>query len=113
MLDKIDPPPGDLSPEPDASTSKSPDHTSNNAEGRVFFMNLCFMKYGTDDRVNGSAMFLSILLLIIIFVLIGVGIFYPESTWLERMFTWVGGAFFLVCGVAIGRNADNLTRNSD
>lgn len=82
-----------------------PDYTSDSpAPGRVLAINLPFFKYGTSDRFQGAAILLSIILLGVIALFLIGSIFadIPDGRF-DKIFSWLGGAFLLVMGVAIGR----------
>jgi peptidoglycan/LPS O-acetylase OafA/YrhL len=90
--------------EPDRYTKKAPDYTEPNAPERVFFINLGFFRYGTKDKAHGAAVLLSILLFMLLVGVIVSGYYQPEgSEWAAQVFTWLGGAFLFVVGVAVGR----------
>ena len=73
---------------------------------RVLAINLPFFKYGTSDRFQGAAILLALSLLLLI-----TGLFVwsflseiPDNRF-DKIFGWLGSAFLLVMGVAIGRGA--------
>ena len=94
---------GEVSSEPDKYTRKSPDMTGASAENRVMLIDVGFFKYGTDDKAHAGAIFLSLLLLFVLFVTVAVGAFAPNVEWLKVAIQVVGSSFTLVAGVAIGR----------
>lgn len=99
------PPLKNTSPVPDNATKKGmQDYTRlSDADGRVFYINLGFFKYGTDDKVHGAAMVFSILLfaLVACIMLFGTG-----TTWADKLFNWATGAFLFSLGIALGKGAD-------
>ena len=71
---------------------------------RVLVINLWFFKYGTSDRFQGAALLLALFLLVMIAVLIVVSFCITiEDARFDKIFAWLGSAFLLVSGVAIGR----------
>ena len=75
---------------------------------RVLAINLHFFKYGTSDRFQGAAILLALSLLLLI-----TGLFVwsflseiPDNRF-DKIFGWLGSAFLLVMGVAIGRGASS------
>jgi hypothetical protein len=57
------PPLGNVSDRPDKETQKGlKDFTSPEAEKRVLFINLGFLRYGTDDKAHAASIILSALL---------------------------------------------------
>ena len=95
---------GQVSSEPDKYTRKSPDMTGASAENRIIFINLGFFKYGTDDKAHAGAIFLSLLLLLVMVASLFVGAFTAANAdWMRAFLQFIGSAFTLVAGVAIGR----------
>lgn len=83
---------------------KPSDYTGADAPERVFFVNLWFMKYGTTDKFQGAALFISILLLILFVILAIISAIRPEASLIDKAFSWVGSTFLVVVGAAIGRS---------
>lgn len=83
------------------------DYTGREAPERVFHFNLYFLKFGTSDRIQGAAVLLSILLLIVICGVIIGGISRPDNPWVEKAFGWLSSAFLFVVGVAVGRSGQD------
>lgn len=82
-----------------------PDYTADTpAPGRILVISLPFFKYGTSDRFQGAAVLLSIVLLGVIAILLTASfiIDIPDGRF-DKIFSWLGGTFLLVMGVAIGR----------
>lgn len=106
-------PPHNLSPDPDQATRKGlNDFTGKNAEGRVLSINVWFLKYGTDDKAHAAALLLSLILLAI---LIGVLIRADgsQSVWNDKVFSWLGSAFLLVAGIAIGKGGETPAKRDE
>ena len=92
---------------PDRDTRTAPDYTGDTAASRVLYLNWGWFRYGTDDAGHAAALILSTFLLFIIGVIIIIGIFMDQNAiWMDRVFTWLGGAFLFVAGVAIGKSID-------
>jgi hypothetical protein len=104
-MSKIPPPSGDLSERPDQYTSR--DWTGPAADNRVLHINLPFLKYGTSDKAHAAAIVLSLVLLAVIIFLSFIGIFSHETSWLDKIFTWLGSTFVFVAGVAVGRSTSS------
>jgi arginine exporter protein ArgO len=79
------------------------DYTGSDAPERVLIINLFILRYGTSDRFQGAAIFLAFLLLLLLAAVVVLGIIYGETPWSDRVFGWLGSAFLIVAGVAIGR----------
>ncbi len=94
-------------PPPDKVVKKDElaDYTgSDPVPDRVLVINLRFFKYGTSDRFQGAAILLALTLLLLIasiFVLSAL-LEIPDNRF-DKTFGWLGSAFLLVMGVAIGR----------
>ena len=80
------------------------DYTGPTAQNRVFYINFLFMKFGTTDRLQGAAMFLSVILLFFIIIAIVLGFFF-NADWAKEAIAWLGTPLLLVIGVAVGRGA--------
>lgn len=78
------------------------DYTSPVASNRSFFVNLYFMRFGTSDRLQGAAIFLSVIFLIMVAALMIVG--FLNGAWAKDALTWITSPLMLVVGVAVGRN---------
>lgn len=107
------PPLGDVPNEPDAATRKGlkNDYTSDGAENRVLLINLGFFRYGTDDKAHAGAMVLSIVLLGMIFLTGLAGLLTGAAEWTQQLIQWLGSAFTLVAGVAIGQGIANKDKS--
>ncbi|MEO0484766.1 MAG: hypothetical protein AAF092_02505 [Pseudomonadota bacterium] len=99
-------PPPPQQPLPDAKTKLGlpDDQTGKEAKGRIFFINLGLVRYGSTDKAHGAAVFLSLLLFVLLCALLILMVVYPENDSLGRFFDWLSGAFLVIAGVAIGRN---------
>lgn len=84
-----------------------------NAPGRVFKIDLWRVKYGSSDKAHGSALLLSLLLFCLLAVTLALSVTYPDNTLLERIFDWLGGAFLVIAGVAIGRNPPKYEKDEE
>jgi len=100
-------PPPETSDEPDSATEKFPDYTGDTAGNRVFHFKLGPLKYGTEDKGHAAALILSVLLLFVIFVFMIIGTFASNTEWISDVFVWLGSAFLIVSGVAIGKSIDS------
>jgi len=96
-------PPTNVSSVPDEATKTGPDYTGANASKRVLYVNLGFVKYGTNDKVHAAALILSFVLLLAVFAVIGQGFYQGEHGWADKVFSWLGSAFLFVAGVAVGK----------
>ena len=83
------------------------DFTGKDARDRVLYINLWFFKYGTNDKVHAAAVVLSIVLLLAIIALIFFGTSHHEGNWDEKAFSWLGGAFLFISGVALGKGGSD------
>lgn len=111
---KIKAPNGDLSNTPDKATKSGLcDYTNpKDATDRVFYLNLYFFKYGTNDKVHAASLLMSLILLFMIFSLLVIGLYSSEETWKDKLFSWLGSAFTFISGVAIGRGV-NASKTDD
>lgn len=101
---------------PDADTRKglSDDMTGAEARERVFYVNLGFLRYGTDDKTHAAAVIFASVLLLAVNVVIFAQFIAPEGNgdWAERALTWLGNAFLFIVGVAIGKGgSDDRSRS--
>jgi hypothetical protein len=86
------------------TTDNPADYTGDEAPERTLLINLGFIKYGTNDRTQGSAVLFSFLLLILIALLVLLGILNQDSTEVvKESLSWLKGVFTLIIGVAIGK----------
>lgn len=79
------------------------DYTGNNASNRTFYVNLRFMKYGTSDRFQGAAIFLSVILLFLWMCIAVLGIWHHD--WSNELMGKLSPILTLVVGVAVGSAA--------
>lgn len=98
------PPPQDPLPDPPTKLGIPDDQTGPEAKGRVFYINLGFVRYGSTDKAHGAAVLLSLLLFLLMAAVLALSVCSPENALLERIFDWLSGAFLVIAGVAIGRN---------
>lgn len=90
-------------PASDVVRKDSPsDYTGDNADERVLYINLYFIKFGSTDRLQGAALMLSMVLLFLIALSI-LGGFVSDSSWAKEAIAWLGTPLMLVVGVAVGR----------
>lgn len=80
------------------------DYTGPSAGGRFFVINLGFMKLGSDDKLQGAALFLSVLLFLLLCIVVGFG-FFANAEWAKHALTVIVTPLMLVVGVAVGRSA--------
>lgn len=101
---RIPGPSGSLSPLPDKETKSGlHDYTGKDAHSRVLLINLWLFKYGTNDKTHAAAVVLSLILLTTIIVVIIIGMNATNGPWLDKVFSWLGGAFLFIAGVALGK----------
>lgn len=86
------------------------DYTGPSADGRFFVINLWFMKLGSDDKLQGAALFLSVLFIALLCAVIVFG-FWGDPEWASRVLTVIVTPLMLVIGVAVGRSAS--TKDED
>ncbi len=79
------------------------DYTGPEAPERVLHINLWFVKFGTNDKLQGAAILLAIFILLLITVVIFYGMTHTTTEWNEKVFSWLSSTFLIVAGVAIGR----------
>jgi hypothetical protein len=83
---------------------KPEDYTGPEAGERTFYLNFYFIRFGTKDKIQGAAITLSVLLLLVIATVIIIGAFNStNASWLEKSLTWLGSTFVFLAGVAVGR----------
>ena len=88
-----------------AEVRESPaDYTGTGASGRVLFIDTKWVKFGTDDKTLVTSFFLSAALLMMILVTIIPGAFFGYED--KGVFDWLGYAFTLTAGVAIGKSTE-------
>lgn len=84
------------------------DYTGKRADQRVLYINLYFLKYGTNDKVHAASLLISCFLLIVITLLIISTIFGwvdASDDFVEKMFDWLTNTVLFTIGVAIGGRA--------
>lgn len=89
------------------SSERADDYTEPRAAGRVLFIVTKWIRFGTDDKTYAAAVLLSAVLLVLVLVMVVLGAWFGDQGWWEIAFTWIGNAFFLTAGVAVGRAAEN------
>jgi len=112
------PAPENVAQEPDAATRAGlTDQTGPRAENRVFYMNLGFFRYGTDDKVHAASFVLSIFLLACTIGFYAAGFRTKDTQWAGDAAHWFGSTFLFVAGVAIGKasggRSDQPSRQDD
>ena len=100
-------------PDQDTKTGLPDDQTGPKAKGRIFFINLGFVRYGSTDKAHGAAVLLSLLLFLLLCVLLVLIVRFPDNDSLGRFFDWLSGAFLVIAGVAIGRNPPTKNDEKD
>ena len=86
-------------------TDSNSDYTGDAADNRFLRISIWGMKYGTNDKVQGAALMIGLLLMIsIVFVTIG-GFWATTTDWAERVLQTLGPILTLVIGVAIGKSS--------
>ena len=104
------PPPASITPdEPDSDTRKGlKDYTSpSGAEGRIFYMNLKFFHYGTNDKAHAAAIFLSMALLVAVLIVLAISSFSKNSAAAERTVTSLLSVFTVTVGIAVGKGVSS------
>lgn len=79
------------------------DYTGAEAHQRVFYVNLLFLRYGTNDKTHAAALILSFVLLVATVATFASGYFVEKTDWAEGATRWFGSSFLFVAGVAIGK----------
>jgi len=79
------------------------DYTSDEADNRFLRINLGFVKYGTNDKIQGAAMLLSLLFFMLISIAILIGFWGNKTEWAQNVLQIFGPTLTLVVGVAIGQ----------
>jgi hypothetical protein len=79
------------------------DYTADEAPERVLHINMGFLKFGTNDKLQGAAIVLAVFLLILISAITIYGISHQPSEFQDRVFNWLTNTFLVVLGVAVGR----------
>lgn len=85
-------------------TDSPDDYTSHNAKDRVLFVNLGLIKFGTTDKIQGAAIFLTIVFLLMAILII---LFSLKAgwDWAKDVLGWLTTPLMLTVGVAIGRGS--------
>jgi len=88
----------------------SPDSPSDYTGGggqpnRVLHINLWLIKYGTDDKFQGAAVMMSLLLIILLITALVMGACSKEfAPTCDKIVAWVQPVLTLVIGAAIGKS---------
>lgn len=105
--------PKDNKPDPYTKNAPGLDYTdpTNSAEKRILFIDLGFLRYGTEDKAHAAAVIFSsvLLLILVLLTLILMNIGDAESCKTETLkyiFEWIKSAFMLTIGVAIGTRSE-------
>ena len=109
----LPPPPQDPSPDETTKLGLPDDQTGPKAQGRVFYINLGLVRYGSTDKAHGAAVLLSLLLFLLLASVLLLTVYFPENALLERIFDWLSGAFLVIAGVAIGRNPPSAEKDEN
>lgn len=88
------------------STDQPSDYTGGGqSPNRVLYIDLWRIKYGTDDKFQGAAVMLSLLLILLLMVALSAGAYNKEfSPISEKVVNWVQPVLTLVIGAAIGKS---------
>lgn len=78
------------------------DYKSPIGRNKTLYINLKFVKFGVSDRLQGAAIFLSIILLVLTFVVLVIGLFNLD--WAKEVLGWLSSPLMLAIGVAVGRS---------
>ena len=97
-------PPANTSEVPDRHTKTSPAYTDGSAPNQVFHFKFLGMSYGTDDKTHAAAMCLSLLMLLIVMTCLIAGSIVKDRTGIEQILNFIGPAFLITIGVAIGKS---------
>ncbi len=104
-------PPSNLSTTPDRATRRAQsDFTGKDARDRVLYINIWFLRYGTNDKAHAAAIVLSMVLLLALLGLVFFGTHSGDAAWNDRAFSWLSGAFLFVAGVALGKSSSPRRR---
>ena len=76
--------------------------------GRRFYLNFGFMRYGTSDAIQGAALLLTFVLLILVVISV-VAAFWLPSESIKDIREWLTPPIMLTLGVAIGRSNNGGT----
>ncbi len=97
---------------PDQATRKGmPDFTGkDDAYNRVLYINVGIFRYGTNDKAHAAALILSMVLLLTMIALVFFGTGHHDAAWDDKAFSWLGGAFLFIAGVALGKSGSEHRR---
>jgi hypothetical protein len=107
----VPPPPSDTPTEPDKWTQKSPELPKPAGGRGDFSINLWVIRFSTDDRLQGAAIFFGVLLF---FAWLGLvltealsSIADSKAQFLDKAQPVLWSGFLVALGVAIGRGKDD------
>ena len=93
MVDEVPPLPApdlDSDQEGDNRLDQEDDYsTQAEARGRMFYISLGFMKYGTRDQIQGASFFLAFILILIIAILAFINPSLSIRTFLKSLMRWI------------------------
>lgn len=100
------PPPENTPTDPDRATQLGlQDHTGpDRAGGRVFLLNLRFVKFGTDNTTQAIAMILSFAILALLMLLLFAA---PDSAQTSEVISALKNTLLITVGVAVGNGLPN------
>lgn len=92
-------------PSPNDVTEKDrpEDYTGPSAPNRALFINLYFLKFGSDDKIQGAAIFVCICLTILIILVLMINTIKESSALTTAVLDWIKSPFLLALGAAVGR----------
>jgi hypothetical protein len=104
------PPPKGLSDQPDKATREQlADMTGHQAEERLLFLNLRFIRFGTRDATQAGALILCLMLSVLLIADVIAGFWAVNGPWSDKIFGWASNTFVLFAGIAVGRGTRGTT----
>ena len=101
------------SPEHVKPKDKSTDYTGESAPERVLWINLYFIKYGTNDKFQGAAIFFSLLMIFLMLIMVIIGCFKCESqAWAEKFIGWLQTMLVFTVGIGIGKSISSIKEDA-
>lgn len=79
----------------------------------MFHVKLGILSYGTDDKTHAAAMCLSLIMLLIVIICLILGAIVGENEWINRILDFIGPAFLITVGVAIGQSVSDQQNLND
>ncbi len=76
----------------------------------MLYLNLWFLKFGTDDKPYAAALVLATVLLLAIIALVFLGTLHGSEDWNSKAFSWLTGTFLFVAGIALGKGGSERER---